>query len=1033
MRVLVLLLAATLTGWAQRPFSIRHLTTQDGLLQGTCYYIRKDSRGFVWASSQNGLNRFDGKRFAGYRSNEQDSSTIGKGEVRGIVETPNGDLWVGTEECLNRYDRRTDSFRRIYATDRRGRSFISQHEVFFGDDSTVWYVNARQGIVRLNYRTGHRKIIDPTIISRFSLTTEWVEHDPAQRRIVYLLSHGFRSLDYRTRRSRTWLTGQVTDAPVSTRLPASPARMPVFQTVHRCRMDGPHRGNYCFVGPNGIYEFDAGLTRLIQFYPLRPGVSTYRFVSMAEDRQGRWWLAVEGSGVWIYDPAGRKILRELKPGPAKANSLLTTQVSAVYVDDLGLVWANGDPFGIDIIYPNAQTVETLPDDPADVTDLNSHPIRGLCEDRQGRIWIGTVDGGLRRYDPSTGLMRAYGPAQGLTIGANVRNIVPTRDGRLLVATVLGLFRYDARADRFTPVPNPLCSDADCWYVSGMSELPDGRFVLPTHAGLFLLDAHLKPLFLTDPGGTYYGSLHYDARTGLLYAGRRNRDLVIYQYRPDVTGPAQLTQQRATLAGYSPMAFHPDPARRCLWLCTDRGLVRFDPATQRPLRTYTVRDGLPDDVVYGLLPDRQGRYWLSTNNGLVKFFPTEEKFSPVISTQGREYNSHASLAGRDGTFYFGGVHGLDRFVPQQLETYRAHVPVRIVSFLVNDQPYRAPTYVGETNGVSLEPQERTFTIGLAALDYFSNGKNQFQYQLSGVDPAWVTLNDGSTVRYADLSPGQYVFHVRAVDARGQLTPVTRLRIRIRPPFWQRWWFWTVLVLVTVGTVAFSVNAYNRQKLARQRRLLRNTLATQEDERRRIARDLHDDVGNTLAAAKGLLERAKANVAAAADLPDLTQAYNLIEKAGTDLRTITHDLMPVEFERYALPDVMAQLVERANRSSATDFEFIQFGEVRRLKPERELVTYRIIAELIQNALKHGGPGLAIVQLGYHARHLSVLVETPVVHQQSNLFFSEQMTPGIGQKNITYRAEYLRATLTTDSNTQSHIVMLDVPYDSTAYSTR
>lgn len=161
--------------------------------------------------------------------------------------------------------------------------------------------------------------------------------------------------------------------------------------------------------------------------------------------------------------------------------------------------------------------------------------------------------------------------------------------------------------------------------------------------------------------------------------------------------------------------------------------------------------------------------------------------------------------------------------------------------------------------------------------------------------------------------------------------------------------------------FWVNRYNRQKLAQQRRLLRNTLATQEDERRRIARDLHDDVGNTPAAIKGVLERASARIVGAAELPEVAQAYDMIDKAGNDRRAITHDLMPVEFEQYALPDVVAQLVERANRSSRTAFEFIQFGPVRRLKPERELVTYRIIAELIQNALKHGGSGVAIVQLG------------------------------------------------------------------------
>lgn len=1021
MRGFLLLLLFLPSAQAQHPFSIRHLTTRDGLSQGSCYYIRKDSRGFVWTSSQTGLNRFDGTHFTTYRFDERDSTTIGKGEVRGIVETPDGNLWVGTEECLNQYVRQTDSFRRVYGVDGRGRRLSAIQEPFFADDSTVWYASRQEGLMKLNYRTGHRTSIYPTIKPQFGITIEWIEHQPDAHAVTYLLPTGFARYNYRTRQQSTFLTGAPTDQRIGS-MPAQQSPSPrLFQAIHRCRVPGPHYGNYCIAGPDGIFEFDASLTRLIRHHPLRPGTSAYRLISIDEDQQGHWWIGAEGAGVLLYDPDRMTLLRMIKPGPVPSTSLMTNHIARVYVDDLGLVWVNGDPFGIDVIYPNAYTVGTLPDDPGDVTDLNNHPIRGLCEDRRGRIWIGTVDGGIRHYNPVTGSMRAYVAGAGLPTGSNIRHIILTRNGRLLAANQQGLLRYDSGQDRFVEVPNPLCPNADCRYTKGIRELPDGRFVLATHGGLFMLSADLKPLSRTDADGTYYGSLYFDAATSLLYAGRRDQDLIVYSYKNGTLRP-----QYVTLPGHNIIEIRSDTSRRCLWLSTDRGFVKFDPVNRRATRTYTVRDGLPDGVVYGLLPDSKGRFWLSTNNGLVKFLPDKGTFSAVISTKNREYNSNASLIGSDGTFYFGGVHGLDHFVPKQLDSYRASVSVRVVDFQVNDAPYRTDTSVSETSAVTLNHHQRTFSVGLAALDYFNNGNSQFFYRLSGVDRGWVTLTNASRVRYADLSPGRYVFQVQAVDARGQLTPVTRLQIIITPPLWQRWWFWTICLLLLLGLVAFWVNGYNRQKLARQRRLLQNTLATQEDERRRIARDLHDDVGNTLAAIKGVLERAKERIVIAAEHPEVTLAYELIDKAGNDLRTITHDLMPVEFEQYALPDVVAQLVERVNRSPRTVFEFIQFGIVRRLRPERELVAYRIIAELIQNALRHGGPGLAIVQLGYHARHLSILVETPLDVNHPNKLFSEPLSPGIGQKNISYRAEYLRATLSVDSNAQSHTVMLDVPYD-------
>ena len=979
----------------------------------------------MWISSQNGLNRYDGTQFTTYNFDDQDSTTLGKGEVRGIIEDPSGNLWVGTEECLNRYVRHTDSFEHIYATDQHGRRIPALQEPFFADDSTVWYASNVEGIMKLNYRTGHKTSIRPSVKPKFSINTEWIEHQADKHTLLYLLPMGFARYNYQTHQLTTFLTGQSTDQFISS-LPADQFRKSyLFQSIHRCHIAGPHYGHYCFAGPQGIFEFDASLTHLVRYHPLRSGIDTYRFVSIDEDKQGHWWIGAEGSGVWLYDPDNMKLLREIQPGASRNTSLLTNQVSEVYVDNLGLVWVNGDPFGVDIIYPNAYTIETFPDDPTDLSDLNRHPIRGLSEDKQGRIWIGTVDGGIRLFDPKTGQMRAYTAEQGVPTEGNVRHIICTRNGRILVTNLQGLLRYDPKQDRFVELLNPLCKDPDCRFARGIYELPDGHFVMATFGGLFLLSSELKFISRIDPEGTYFGSFYFDPVTNLLYVGRRDQDLVVYKY-----SNSQLIQQYATLPGYNIMDFVVDPARQGLWLCTDRGLVHFDPVTRRVIQTYTIRDGLPDDVVYGMLLDRKNQYWVSTNNGLVKFSPAEGKFSQVVSTKGREYNSHASLVGSDGTFYMGGVHGLDRFIPNQLESYKADVPVRIISFKVNDQPYRTNGFVGETGMVDLSYQQNTFAIGLAALDYFSNGKNQLSYNLSGVDRDWVTLTDANIVRYADLSPGNYIFRARAMDARGKITPVMQLKISIHPPFWKRWWFALLGLLGIIGAVVAWLTTYNRQKLARQRRLLQNTLATQEDERRRIARDLHDDVGNTLAAIKGILGLAKERVALAAQIPEVAKAYDMIDKANNDLRAITHDLMPIEFEKYALPDVVSQLVDRVNQSSRTIFAFILFGKIHRLKPERELVAYRIIAELVQNALKHGGPGMAIMQLGYHSKHLSILVETPLEHQRTNTVFLEQMTPGIGQKNINYRAEYLRATLTTDSNAESHIVMLDIPYDETSY---
>ncbi|QKZ13122.1 sensor histidine kinase [Spirosoma sp. KUDC1026] len=1006
----------------QAVFSIRHLTTHDGLSQGSCYYILKDSRGFVWMSSQNGLNRFDGSHFAVYRFDEQDSTTIGKGEVRGLVETPQGDLWVGTEECLSQYIRRTNSFRRFYATNAKGQRIPSLQAPFYADDSTVWYGSNYEGVVRLNFRTGRKTSIEPTIKPKFSIALQWIIHQPEQHTLTYLLPSGLVQYDYKTRQSRSFFTGSPADQLVKSSTTVTLPKQQTFQCLFKSR----RTGHYCLAGSQGVLEFDQHLTQLVRYHPLPLDRNSYRIASVDEDQQGNWWLGVEGAGLWQYSPHQQKVLQTISPGNGQvtATSLLTNQIARVYVDDLGLVWVNADPFGVDILYPTSRTVSTISDNPFNVSDLNTHPIRGLCEDRQGYLWIGTTDGGIRRYEPRTGIFKAYLADKGVRNQGNVRQITMTRDGRLLVTSLQGLLQYSPEQDRFIELPDPLCKDEDCQYNRGICELPDGHFVLASYGGLFLLNAALKQLSRFDSGNTYFGTLYFDPATSLLYASRRDQDLVVYKYEP-----GRLSQQYVTLAGYNIMAVHPDPSRHCLWLCSDRGLVQFDPKTRRVLRTYTVHDGLPDDVVYNLLPDKQGIFWLSTNNGLAKFSPDRQVIRPVVATKGREYNSVAALSSRRGIFYFGGVHGLDYFSPELLTSDQAVTPVRIVDFRVNDQPYKNGAVPGETKQITLDYNQRTISISLAALDYYSNGQNQLFYKLSGVNPDWVPLSEGNVVRYANLPPDTYTFQARALDAYGRFTPATHFQILIEPPFWQRWWFWALLLLLLLGTVAFGVNYYDRKELAQQQQLLQNTLATQEDERKRIARDLHDDVGNTLAAAKGILERAQTQVSEPAELANVTHAYSLVDKASSDLRTITHDLMPVEFDKYSLSDVVAQRVDEVNRSGKIYFEFILFGTVRRLTPERELVAYRIIAELMQNAQKHAGTGIAYIQLGYHARELMIEVQTPLGGEPIITQATVTTPAGIGQKNITYRAEYLQAELTIDSNADSYTVVLNIPYDATS----
>ena len=203
---------------------------------------------------------------------------------------------------------------------------------------------------------------------------------------------------------------------------------------------------------------------------------------------------------------------------------------------------------------------------------------------------------------------------------------------------------------------------------------------------------------------------------------------------------------------------------------------------------------------------------------------------------------------------------------------------------------------------------------------------------------------------------------------------------------------------------------------------NVIQTQESERQRLAADLHDDLGGTLATIRQRLSHIRLHLhdpKAAQDLDDLEP---LIQKSGHDLRRIAHNLMPPDFTRLGLRAALEQFVQ-SQPTQPTRFSFIVAGAERRLNTDVELNLYRIVSELVQNIHKHAQAHQAAVQLLYQADKLLITVEDDGVGNR--LADTTHKVGGLGLKNSSLRAEYIGATLWRETTKSGTLVMLDVAY--------
>lgn len=246
----------------------------------------------------------------------------------------------------------------------------------------------------------------------------------------------------------------------------------------------------------------------------------------------------------------------------------------------------------------------------------------------------------------------------------------------------------------------------------------------------------------------------------------------------------------------------------------------------------------------------------------------------------------------------------------------------------------------------------------------------------------------------------------------------------------------LLIVGILGLVFYSNWLNRKKadselqLAEERKETDSRiLQTQESERQRIAADLHDDLGGTLATIRRRIDDIRQNLKDSQAAKDFELLEPLIQKSSDDLRRISHNLMPPEFARLGLVGALQQFVQ-AIPQSPTHFEFLISGEEQTLNIDIELNLYRIVSELVQNILKHAQATRAAVQLIYFADSLSITVEDNGVGNRLINKWSEipNSSSGIGLKNSKLRAEYIGATLRMETSAGGTLVILEIPYPPT-----
>ncbi|MCY7357882.1 MAG: histidine kinase, partial [Rudanella sp.] len=760
--------------WGQT-FRVDHIGVAQGLTQGSVYHMLKDSRGFMWFGTQDGLNRYDGHNFRTFRPSSGGGAGTTPGGNRlnsvgairginifGIVETPDGNLWVGTEEGLNRYDRQHDQFACFKFRDPATRQLLNSRTLpFYADAHELLYLSDMEGLVSLNWKTLKKHVLNPNLkpVHEYDLQSSTV-HTPAGDIWVHA-SKGVIRYNIRERSTHVYFGDG----------PTNEVGMPL--AIFSFYIDN---NQVAWLGTaNLLIRFDHQncAYKTYQLAPTRPLSPVY---SIAGDQSDLLWLGTQAHGLLYFDKRTHTF-GAVTHFTNNNHRLKNYEISKVYVDNQGIVWANIDPDGLARVVSNSFLFSGLlksqqPNDPILETAryLSSYSVRAFLEETPRRIWIAT-EKGINVFDPVTRQVvdRRLDDYERSTLPMHnfIKSLYRDWNGTIWVGSIGGAMRYRPETGLFETVPFPQTFNSlvAANYVRNMVSLDSSTLAATTEDGIFTLDT--KTHVWQPQAVMWHQNLfcfHFDRATRQLWVGTYLHGFSVYQLPP----PGQKSAWkllRVGLPGSTVLHFQDDPAQQTVWISTDRGLATYNRRTHR-IRLFGEQQGLANSFVYGSLSDESGAVWVSTNRGISRLEPAQNQFTNFKLTdglQGYEFNGNAVLRASDGRLYFGGVDGFNYFRPNTYHTSRFNPRVHIYNFHVNEEPFRPDNrYVGEVSVINLSHRQNTISLEFAALDFLSSGHNTYQYQLTGYDQNWVQAGERNYVRYPNLPAGDYTFQVKAAN-------------------------------------------------------------------------------------------------------------------------------------------------------------------------------------------------------------------------------------------------------------------------------
>ncbi len=978
--------------------TFKRIETEHGLPPGNVNDIIQDSLGFIWLGTESGLARYDGYNFKIFRNENNDTTSLSHNHVFTLLKDKDNIIWVGTlGGGINRFDISTGKSIRFMHKKSNPLS-ISDNRVFkIYEDSydRIWVSTLGGGLNLFDTKTGnftHFKHDPNDSTSISSNKVSCIFEDSECRLWVGTYDSGLNLFDVKKKKFLHFKKNDNSKYSINHN-----QIMDIIEYSNKMLLIGTFGGGLNILNTENNFFYNSFNNSNFQF-----NIDQKNIRKIFNEKNNIWVGAY--NGLYKIDKSSLKISNYYND-QSNLNTINSNKIRLIFQDKSKLIWV-GTNYGVNLYDPNRKKINFHP-----YSEIKKNAfVVPLKKTHEEILWAGNIN---PKKNNNIGIKRKikyYGNNyQGKEFKSNVSlSFYMDEKGVLWAGSYNGIQYLDKSDGLFKHIHYKIDNSTglDNNFIKSFYFDNHGNFWAGTFGGGLtyysktsgeikryrhyeeeiesLRDSRVMPILEDSKGVLWIGTYG-----GLDIFDREKEIFKHYSYIPNDTNC--ITNERIHSIYESKVGD--------LWIGTYQGLNRYN-REEDNFEQFTTKDGLEDNTIYGILEDDSNNLWIRTNKGISKFNLLTNDFKNYnfsIGLSGMEANGNIYFKDKSGKMFFGGLKGFYSFSPKNVVNNPFIPPIvftelRIMDKVIKvspDSPLNKP--INEMEFIEFSAKDKIIDIEFASLHYAIPDKNKYAYKLSGYSDKWINVSSNSrTISLTNLNPGEYKLLVKASNSDGIWNDEGRLiNIIINPPYWATWWFRIVVILVFLLLI-FIIYEYRLHRLMEVERT-----------RTRIAKNLHDEVGGTLASIQYFVNAIRKNI----DEKSKDKFLKLILASSNDAQEKIKDIIwtvnpnedglskfLVKFNRYA-----SDIFDSKNISYVIDFPKEELDKKIRMEKRQHL--WCICKETVINTAKHSKCENVKISFQLIGNALQYTIE------DDRIGFDKKNKPiGNGFNNIAFRAHKL-----------------------------